>query len=81
MIMATSFTNQRKCLNNKWDSVFGANTLCEHRLKMLETIWPYVKDRALDANLPPITAKALVRVIHRRKTDAAPGMHGWMENT
>lgn len=30
-------------LNSNWDSVYSANTLHEHPLKMLEVIWPHVQ--------------------------------------
>lgn len=64
-------------LNDKWDSVYGTNTLHEHPLKMLETVWPYIAGKIHEASIPPIDAKALFRVIHRRKKNAAPGLDGW----
>ena len=65
------------CLNDKWDSVYGVNTLHEHPIKMLETVWPYIQQHTHDAVLPPIDAHALFRVVQRRKTGAAPGLDGW----
>ena len=64
-------------LNSKWDSVYSANTIHEHPLKMLEVVWPYIKDQAHNADLPPIDAQSLYKVIQRRKTNAAPGLDGW----
>lgn len=64
-------------LNSNWDTVYAANTLHEHPLKMLETIWPYVHSQVTQADLPDIDAKAIFRVIHRRKPQAAPGLDGW----
>ena len=48
--------------NQQWDTVYGANTLCEHPLKMLETIWPYMSQETHEAHLPPIDANALLRL-------------------
>ena len=64
-------------LNSKWDSVYSANTLHEHPLKMLETVWPYIKHHTHEAHIPPIDAKSLRAVIQRRKKHAAPGLDGW----
>ena len=64
-------------LNSSWDSVFGVNTLCEHPLKMLEVVWPYIKDQHLKIELPPVNACDLHHVLQHRKTHAAPGLDGW----
>ena len=63
--------------NSAWDSVFGVNTLCEHPLKMLEVVWPYIKDQHSKVELPPVTANDLHHIIQHRKTNAAPGLDGW----
>lgn len=64
-------------LNEAWDSIFAANVLADHPLKMLETIWPYIQDKQIDAQLPPISGPALFQSVHRRKANAAPGLDGW----
>lgn len=46
-------------LNNAWDDVFGVNTLCEHPLKMLEVVWPYIADKHQEVSLPAITGHDL----------------------
>ena len=45
-------------LNQQWDTVYAANTLSEHPLKMLETVWPYICHKTQEAQLPPIDASA-----------------------
>lgn len=64
-------------LNRKWDDIFAANVLADHPLKMLETVWPYISDKQVQAHLPPISGEALYHVIKKRKTNAAPGLDGW----
>ena len=64
-------------LNEAWDDIFAANVLSEHPLKMLETVWPYIQDKQIPANLPPITGDALFLTVQKRKINAAPGLDGW----
>ena len=33
-------------LNSAWDVIFAANVLCEHPLRVLETVWPQIHDKA-----------------------------------
>ena len=64
-------------LNSQWDQVYSANVLHNHPLKMLETVWPYIQDKQVEAQVPPITGHDLHRIIQKRKTCAAPGLDGW----
>ena len=64
-------------LNSAWDDVYPANVLSEHPLKMLELVWPYIKDQQLAVDLPPVSAGDLRHVLQKRKHIAAPGLDGW----
>ena len=64
-------------LNSEWDQVYSANVLLHHPLKMLETVWPYIQDRQVPADVPMISGKDLFQIIQKRKTTAAPGLDGW----
>ena len=64
-------------LNNKWDDIFASNVLAERPLKMLETVWPYISDKQVEASLPPISGHELYQVVQKRKPNAAPGLDGW----
>ena len=64
-------------LNSEWDQVFSANVLQHHPLKMLETVWPYIHDKQVQAQVAPITGTDLHKIIQKRKPTAAPGLDGW----
>ena len=64
-------------LNETWDDIFSANTLCEHPLRMLDTVWPYIQHTQVPADIPPITGEALFSQLKKRRIDAAPGLDGW----
>ena len=64
-------------LNSAWDEVYSANVLAEHPLKMLEVVWPFIKEQHQPIELPPISSRDLHRVIQKRKHIAAPGLDGW----
>ena len=63
--------------NNAWDEVFACNIAAEHPLKMLEVIWPYIKDHTKQFECPPIDAHELWLTVQARKPQAAPGFDGW----
>ena len=67
-------------INKSWDTVFAANVLADHPLKMLETVWPYISDKQATVSLSPITGDMLFQVVQKRKTQAAPGLDGWGTN-
>ena len=64
-------------LNQTWDDIYSANALIHHPLKMLETVWPYIREEQIAADIPPVTGTDLFRVIQKRKPHAAPGLDGW----
>ena len=70
-------TDKSGALNNSWDEIFAANVLSEHPIKMLETVWPYISDKQIQAHLPPLSPKELYQVAQKRKPHAAPGLDGW----
>ena len=61
-----------RVLNGTWDDILSANTLCEHPLRMLDTVWPYAQHSQVDADIPPITGEALFLTLQKRRVDAAP---------
>ena len=63
--------------NSAWDEVFACNIDAEHPLKMLDVIWPYIKDHTMQFECPPIDAHELWLTIQARKPQAAPGFDGW----
>lgn len=63
-------------LNSEWDQVFSANVLQHYPLKMLETVWPYIQDKQIPADVPPINGTDLYHIIQKRKPTAAPGLDG-----
>ena len=66
-----------KFLNQEWDQVYSANLLSHHPLKMLETVWPYIQDKQIPADLPCVSGSDLYATIQQRKSCAAPGLDGW----
>ena len=64
-------------INSRWDDVFSANVLHDHPTRMLQTIWPYIRDHSLECELPDITGQHLHAVVARRNPDASPGLDGW----
>ena len=64
-------------INVAWDDIYSANVLCERPLKILETVWPCIRDQVHQCDLPPIQGRQLFDTIHRRKSHAAPGLDGW----
>ena len=66
-----------RCLNDKWDSVFGINAGHDDALQVLQVVWPYIHEDVHHVDLPPIDENALFQVIQKRKKNAAPGLDGW----
>ena len=64
-------------INTEWDSVFSANCLHEHPLKVLEVVWPYIQHEVHQFDVPDLTGADLYAIIQKRKTVAAPGLDGW----
>lgn len=62
-------------VDQEWDQVFSANVL-QHPLKMLETVWPYIQDKQIQADVPKISGSDLFHIIQKRKSCAAPGLDG-----
>lgn len=53
-------------LNHEWDQVFSANVLRHHPLKMLETVWPYIHDKQIPADVPRVSGLDLFWIIQKR---------------
>ena len=70
-------TDALEKINQQWDSVFSANVLHSDPMKVMEIVWPYIKDSYHDFTLPALTADDLYRVVQNRKNYAAPGLDGW----
>ena len=64
-------------INTQWDTIFSANMLQSGPMKIVEIIWPYIKNDFVDFVLPDMDADALYTVVQNRKTFAAPGLDGW----
>ena len=66
-----------KELNEQWDTVYAANLLHENPVKVLEIIWPQVKNVVEPCDDIPITTKILHETILSRASHTAPGLDGW----
>ena len=64
-------------INETWDTVFSANCLHEHPLKVLEVIWPYIQNETSQASVPDVSYQDLYDTVQRRKPLAAAGLDGW----
>ena len=64
-------------INEQWDDIFSANALQSDPMKIVEIIWPYIKNDFVDFDLPDLSADALFSVVQNRKAFAAPGLDGW----
>ena len=63
--------------NDAWDDVFACNIQADHPLRMLDAIWPYIRDHAQQFECQPIDEHAMWTTIQARNPQAAPGFDGW----
>ena len=66
-----------RTFNEAWDDVFACNIQADHPLKMLDIIWPYIRDHELRFECQPIDAQCLWHIVQSRNPQAAPGLDGW----
>lgn len=73
----TDPTQAIRTFNDAWDDVFACNIQADHPMKMLDIVWPYIRDHASQFDSQPIEAECLWSIIQARNPHAAPGLDGW----
>ena len=66
-----------RTFNEAWDDVFACNINADHPLRMLDIVWPYIRDHTSNFERQPIDEHALWTTIQGRNPQAAPGFDGW----
>ena len=66
-----------RTFNEAWDDVFACNIQADHPLKIIDIIWPYIRDHELRFECQPIDAQCLWHIVQSRNPQAAPGLDGW----